>query len=590
MDLRKRFKRQALPDSKSQNRSKQMQIPNPNIPFKFRPKLVDCLRGYNLSSFFADLGAGVIVGIVALPLAMAFAIASGVKPEAGIFTAIIAGFIISAFGGSKVQIGGPTGAFVIIISGVVAKYGMQALLLCTAMAGVMLVAMSVMKMGFVIKFIPRPVTIGFTNGIAVIIFSTQIKDFFGLDIQNMPADFFGKMNAIFHALGTIDWRTTLVAVISLCTILFWPVKWRKRVPGSVVALVVGTLFAAVSGLNVATIGSTFGGIPDSLPEFTMPSFKWGELQGLIVPSITIAILAAIESLLSAVVADGMIEDKHDSNQELMAQGIANIVAPFFGGIPATGAIARTATNVKNGAKTPVAGIIHAITLLIILLVFAPLAKFIPMSCLAAILFVVSYNMGDWREFLVLNKMTKSDASVYLITFALTVIFDLTIAVEVGMLLAAFLFIRRIAETTHIDAFDQKVEDLENLESLEGYDIPRGVMIFRIFGALMFGAADKLDGVLRGMATPPKVVILRMRTVMALDATAINALERLHSKIRATGAILLLSGTHSQPLQMIHKSGLAKILGEENICSNIHIAVERAAKIIALTDAKELEQK
>lgn len=567
-----------------------MEIPNPHIPFKFRPKLLDALRGYNLNAFFSDLGAGVIVGIVALPLAMAFAIASGVKPEAGIFTAIVAGFIISAFGGSKVQIGGPTGAFVVIISGVVAKYGMQALLICTMMAGVMLVIMSVMKMGFVIKFIPRPVTIGFTNGIAVIIFSTQIKDFFGLKIENMPADFFGKMEAIFGAIGTIDWRTTLVAAISISTILFWPVKWRKRVPGSVVALIVGTLFAALAGLDVATIGSTFGGIPDSLPAFSMPEFKWADLQGLIVPSLTIAILAAIESLLSAVVADGMIEDKHDSNQELMAQGIANIVSPLFGGIPATGAIARTATNVKNGAKTPIAGIIHSITLLVILLVFAPCAKYIPMSCLAAILFVVSYNMGDWREFLVIKKMTKSDALVFIITFALTVIFDLTIAVEVGMLLAAFLFIRRIADSTHIDAFDRQVENLENLESLEGYNIPRGVMIFRVFGALMFGAADKLDGVLRGNATPPKVVILRMRTVMALDTTAINALERLHSKIRATGAILLLSGTHSQPLQMIFKSGLAEIIGEENICQNIHIAVERAEKLIALMDAEEIEEK
>lgn len=567
-----------------------MEIPNPHIPFKFRPKLLDTLRGYNLNAFFSDLGAGVIVGIVALPLAMAFAIASGVKPEAGIFTAIVAGFIISAFGGSKVQIGGPTGAFVVIISGVVAKYGMQALLICTMMAGVMLVIMSVIKMGFVIKFIPRPVTIGFTNGIAVIIFSTQIKDFFGLEIENMPSDFFGKMEAIFGALNTIDWRTTLVAAISICTILFWPVKWRKRVPGSVVALVVGTLFASITGLEIATIGSTFGGIPDSLPAFSMPEFKWADLQGLIVPSLTIAILAAIESLLSAVVADGMIEDKHDSNQELMAQGIANIVSPLFGGIPATGAIARTATNVKNGAKTPIAGIIHSITLLVILLVFAPCAKYIPMSCLAAILFVVSYNMGDWREFLVINKMTKSDALVFIITFALTVIFDLTIAVEVGMLLAAFLFIRRIADSTHIDAFDRQVENLENLESLEGYNIPRGVMIFRVFGALMFGAADKLDGVLRGNATPPKVVILRMRTVMALDTTAINALERLHSKIRATGAILLLSGTHSQPLQMIYKSGLAEIIGEENICQNIHIAVERADKLIALMDAEEIEEK
>lgn len=557
----------------------------PNIPFKFRPKLLDCLGNYSLNLFFSDLGAGVIVGILALPLAMAFAIASGVKPEAGIFTAIIAGFIISVFGGSKVQIGGPTGAFVVIISSVAATYGLQALFICTIMAGVMLVIMSLMKMGSVIKYIPRPVTVGFTNGIAIIIFSTQIKDFFGLSIEKTPSDFIEKMAAIFRAFPTLDWRTTLVATVSIAVIIFWPVKWR-RIPGAVVALVFGTLFAQIFGFDVATIGSTFGGIPDSLPAFKAPVFEWAALKGLIVPALTIAILAAIESLLSAVVADGMIEDKHDSNQELMAQGIANIVSPFFGGIPATGAIARTATNVKNGGRTPVAGIIHAITLLIILLALAPYAKYIPMGCLAAILFMVSYNMGDWREFLVIPKMTKGDASVFIITFLLTVIFDLTVAVEVGMLLAALFFIRRIAHSTHIDAFDQEVENLENLESLEGYEIPQGVMIFRVFGALMFGAADKLDGILRGMSTPPNVVILRMRTVMALDSTAINALERLNSKIRATGAIMLLSGTHSQPLQMIHKSGLAKIIGEENICANIHIAVERAQKLSALMTEKE----
>lgn len=553
----------------------------PNIPFTFRPKLAGCLRGYNLNTFMSDLAAGVIVGIVALPLAMAFAIASGVKPEQGIFTAIIAGFIISAFGGSRVQIGGPTGAFVVIVAGVIADYGFQALLICTIMAGVMLIMMSLMKMGAVIKYIPRPVTVGFTNGIAVVIFLTQIKDFFGLEMGAVPADFFGKIRAIFAALPSVDFQTTLVAGVSLAAIILWPVKWRKRFPGSVVALIFGTLFALLFGLDVSTIGSTFGGIPDSLPAFSMPSFEWGTLRGLIVPALTIAILAAIESLLSAVVADGMIEDRHDSNQELMAQGIANVVAPFFGGIPATGAIARTATNVKNGAKTPVAGIIHAATLLVILLVFAPYAKYIPMSCLAAILFVVCYNMGDWREFLVLPKMTKSDAFVFLTTFALTVVFDLTIAVEVGMLLAAMFFIRRIAHSTHIDPYDRTAESLENLESLEGCDIPRDVMIFRVFGALLFGAADKLDGVLRGNATPPKVVILRMRTVMALDTTAVNALERLNAKIRAGGAIMLLSGTHSQPLQMIYKSGLAETIGEENICDNIHAALDRARKLSAI---------
>ena len=550
-----------------------------HIPFTFRPKLFDSLKGYSLNAFVSDLGAGVIVGIVALPLAMAFAIASGVNPEQGLVTAIIAGFIISFLGGSRVQIGGPTGAFVVVILGVIAQYGFQALLICTIMAGFMLLAMGLMRLGAVIKYIPRPVTVGFTNGIAVIIFLTQIKDFFGLEMGALPADFFDKLSALVRAFPTIGIHATLVGIVSIFVIIFWPVKWRRRLPGSVVALFVGTFFAMIFRLDVPTIGSVFGEIPNSLPRPSIPQLRWGDIQGLIVPSLTIAILAGIESLLSAVVADGMIEDKHDSNQELIAQGIANIVTPFFGGIPATGAIARTATNVKNGARSPIAGIIHAATLLVILLVFAPYAKYIPMSCLAAILFVVSFNMGDWREFAIIKRMTKSDAAVFLITFGLTVIFDLTIAVEVGMLLAAVFFIRRVTESTHIDAFDKEAEHIENLESLEDKEVPRGVMVFRIFGALMFGAADKLDGVLRGMATPPKVVILRMRTVMALDTTAIDALTRLNSKIRNTGAILLLSGTHSQPLQMLRKSGLDREIGEDNICENINIALERAKKIV-----------
>lgn len=551
--------------------------------FSFRPKLIDSMKGYSLSAFGADLTAGVIVGIVALPLAMAFAIASGVTPQQGLITAIIAGFLISFLGGSKVQIGGPTGAFVVIVVAIIAKYDIKGLLICTIMAGFMLVLMSLLRMGSVIKYIPRPVTVGFTNGIAAIIFIGQIKDFLGLKIEGKHSEFFDNVSAIFHALPSISWQTTLVGLVCVFVIIFWPVTWRKRLPGSVVALFIGTFFVlfmqAFCDFKVATIGTEFGGIPSELPKFTIPEFAFSDLKQYIVPSLTIAILAAIESLLSAVVADGMIDDKHDSNQELMAQGIANIVCPFFGGIPATGAIARTATNVKNGARSPISGMIHAVTLLLILLFFAPYAKYIPMSCLAAILFVVSFNMGDWREFKMIPKMTKSDAFVFILTFGLTVIFDLTIAVEVGMLLAAMFFIRRITESTHVKQLSSEDVNLEELETINIKDIPRGVMVFRVFGALMFGAADKLDGVLRGSATPPRIVILRMRTVMALDATALDTLERLNTKIRETGAILMLSGTHSQPLGIIKKSGLDKKIGEENICENINIALDRARKIM-----------
>jgi len=546
--------------------------------FTFKPVLFSSLKDYTFKTFTADLGAGITVGIVALPLAMAFAIASGVSPQIGIATAIIAAFLISLFGGSKVQIGGPTGAFVVIIYGVIANYGYQNLLICTMIAGVILFLMGLMHMGGVIKYIPRPVTIGFTNGIAILIFSTQIKDFFGLEIEKVPVDFFPKIISIFENFASINLSTTLLALMSLGIIIFMPAKFKKIIPASIVALIAGTFIAFVFELNVETIGSKFGGIPDSLPAFAFPKISLDTIQPLIAPSLTIAILAAIESLLSAVVADGMTDDKHNSDQELMGQGIANMVVPFFGGIPVTGAIARTATNVKNGAKTPVSGIIHSITLLVILLVAAPLAKYIPLCTLAAVLFVVSFNMVDWAEFKMMPKMPRSDSIVFMTTFVLTIIFDLTIAVEVGMILAAMLFIKRVSDSTDISRSTSEFANIQNNIDME--DIPEKVLVFRVFGVLMFGAVDKLENVLSQIDVAPKVVILRMRSVMAMDATALNVLMRLQSKIKNRGAVLIITAAHDQPLKMMKKSGFINTLGEDNMCEDIYQALERSRQILA----------
>ncbi len=541
----------------------------------FQPKLFECLKGYNLRTFGADLGAGISVGIIALPLAMAFGIASGVKPEQGLITAVIAGFLISFFGGSKVQIGGPTGAFVIIVLGIVNQYGYTGLAISTFIAGGMLLFMGFAKMGSVIRYIPRPVTIGFTNGIAVLIISTQLKDFFGFTFPENSEDFVDTLRLAYRNFSSINITATLMSAGCVALIWFWPKKLAARVPGSIVAIVLATLASAFIGLDVETIHSKFGEISSAFPEFKFLDIKFSEIKYLISPAITIAILAAIESLLSAVVADGLIEEKHNSNQELIGQGIANMVVPFFGGIPATGAIARTAANVKNGAKTPVAGIIHALTLLLILLVVAPYAKYIPLSCLAAVLFVVAYNMGEWSEFKMMKRMPKSDASVYLITFLLTVVFGLTVAVEIGMLLAAMLFISRVSRTTEVAQLDQQQEHETHLDSLEGKDVPAGVVVFRVFGVLMFGAADKLENILGKSATPPKVIIIRMRTVQAMDATALAALERIRLKLSAQGIALVISGAHSQPYKIMKKSGFIQRLGEENVAENIDLALSRA---------------
>ena len=550
------------------------------LGIRFRPRLADTLKDYSQNDFFADLIAGLTVGIVALPLAMAFGIASGVKPEAGIFTAVVAGFIISALGGSKVQIGGPTGAFVVIVYGIIARYGLDNLLICTVMAGVMLLIMGLTRMGTMIKFIPYPVTMGFTCGIAVLIFSTQIKDFLGLKLEKVPADFVDKMKALGENLGTWQWPTATLALASVLIIVFWPKPLARRVPGSIVAVILGTALVWLFQLPVETIGTRFGGIPQGLPKLHVPQMSWANVQHLFQPAVTIALLAAIESLLSAVVADGMIDDRHDSNQELMAQGIANIASPLFGGIPATGAIARTATNIRSGARSPVAGITHALTLLIILLAAAPLAKFIPLATLSAVLMVVAYNMGEWHHFTRLAKWPKSDSAVFLATFALTILIDLTVAVQVGMVLAAVLFIKRISETTQITAVDETTETEGAHHSLVGKEIPEGVMVYRVFGAFFFGAADKLETALKRARQEPDILILRMRKVLAMDATGLNALEDLYEKLHAKGKHLILSGPHTQPLFAMDRAGFLDRLGRENVCAHVEPALARAREILA----------
>jgi SulP family sulfate permease len=552
--------------------------------FEFRPKLADTLKGYSLPDFRADLVAGITVGIVALPLAMAFAIASGVKPEAGIFTAVIAGFIISALGGTKVAIGGPTGAFIVILYGIYSKYGAENLAICTVMAGVILLVMGMARLGTMIKFIPYPVTMGFTSGIAVLIFSTQIKDFFGLQLETVPSEFVEKMRALFEHAGTVQWPTVALAAASLGIILLWPKSWQRRVPGSIVALTLGTLLVALFQLPVETIGSKFGGIPQALPSPQFPALSWENIRQLFAPATTIALLAAIESLLCAVVADGMVDDRHDSNQELMAQGLANIVSPFFGGIAATGAIARTATNVKCGARTPVAGVVHALTLLVIILAAAPLAKFIPLATLSAVLVNVALNMGEWHNFARIPRWPRSDAVVFLTAFGLTVIIDLTVAVEIGMVLAAVLFIKRVSETTQITAVDEATETEGSQHSLVGKEIPNGVMVYRIFGSFFFGAADKLETALKREGREPDVLILRMRKVLAMDATGLNALEDLYERLHARGKHIVLSGPHTQPLFMMDKAGFLDQLGRENVCANIELALNRAREILGLPPA------
>jgi SulP family sulfate permease len=538
--------------------------------FLFRPKLVDCLKGYTRETFAADVLAGITVGIVALPLAMAFAIASGVKPEAGIVTAIIAGFIISALGGSRVQIGGPTGAFIVIVYGIVANYGLANLLICTFMAGCMLLALGLLRLGVLIKFIPVPVIIGFTNGIAVLIFLSQIKDFLGLQTDPLPAEFFAQIKALGAALHTTDWHTLVTACASLALLMLWPAALNKKLPAPVAVLIIGGLAAAFFDLPVETIGSRFGGIPQTLPTFAAPDLSLEHLRHLIVPAVTIALLGAIESLLCAVVADGMIKDKHDANQELIAQGIANVVVPFFGGIPATGAIARTSTNIRNGARTPVAGMVHAVTLLIVILAAAPLAKHIPLACLSAILMTVALHMGNWSQFRTMTRYSKGRMGTLMSTFVLTVVFDLTIAVEIGILSAALVLIRRLSQVTMVTRIRHE----------DAGELPAGASLYEARGALFFGASDSLEILSRAQIEGQRIVILDLDHVIYMDSTAANTLESVLYQLYARGITLLACNAQPQPASLMRRSGLLDAMGPHSLHGDRAAALARARELTA----------
>lgn len=552
----------------------------------FHPKSLTCLKGYNKTTFMSDLMAGVIVGIVALPLAIAFAIASGVSPEKGIITAVIAGFIVSALGGSKVQIGGPTGAFIVIVYGVIQQYGISGLTVATIIAGVLLVLLGVFKLGTVIKFIPYPVVVGFTSGIAVTIFTTQMTDVFGLSFggETVPGDFIGKWMLYFKHFNTVTWWNFIVSVTSVIIIAVTP-KISKKIPGSLVAIILVTIgvwcLKSFFGIDsIDTIGDRFS-INSQLPKAEMPALDWEAIKNLFPVAVTIAALGAIESLLSATVADGMISDHHNSNTELIALGVANMVTPIFGGIPATGAIARTMTNINNGGRTPVAGMIHAVVLLLILLFLMPLARFIPMACLAGVLVVVSYNMSGWRSFTALLKNPKSDVIVLLITFFLTVIFDLTVAIAVGLLLACLLFIKRIMETTEITAIKEEihVEDEAGIMHDESITIPAGVEVYEINGPYFFGVATQFEELMSDFRDKSKVRVIRMRKVPFIDSTGIHNLSNFCEMSFKNKIVVVLSGVNPQVHSALHKAGFYDLVGEKNICPNINVALSRAEEIM-----------
>jgi SulP family sulfate permease len=558
------------------------------LPFApFRPYLVGALRGYRRENFIKDVSAGVTVGVVALPLAMAFGIASGVAPAQGIFTAIIAGFLISALGGSRVQIGGPAGAFIVIIYGIIERYGLANLLIATMCAGVLLFAMGLARMGNLVRFIPVSIVIGFTNGIAVLIAVSQIKDFLGLSIERMPADFFQQLGALSGAMHTVNPVAVAIGAASLALIVVWPKsyqmghvpwqRWVAHVPGTIVALALATIVVTVFHLPVETIGSKFGGIPQALPAFALPEFSWDLVKQLVAPTLTIALLGAIESLLCARVADNMIDDRHDPNQELMAQGAANFVTPFFGGIPATGTIARTVTNIKSGATSPVAGIVHAITLLVIILVAAPLATNIPLAALAAILMFVAWNMGEWREFARLKQFALTYRTTLLATFFLTVVFDLTVAVEVGLVLSSLFFIYRISQLT-------RVEPIAIAPANGTAAAPQGLEAYRLYGSLFFGAVSKLEALTDPAryagAAAPRVIILDLVQLISLDTTGLETLEALRRQLAKRGGTLVLAGPNEQPLSLLRRSGFVDRLGAVNVVADFRAATERAASLLA----------
>ena len=550
----------------------------------FRPYVLNSLRGYDRARFIKDLSAGATVGIVALPLAMAFGIASGAKPEQGIFTAIIAGFLISALGGSRVQIGGPAGAFVVIIYGIIAKYGFANLLISTMCAGVLLFAMGLTRLGLLVRFIPVSIVIGFTNGIAVLIILSQLKDFLGLSIDRMPADFFQQAQLIGSSLGTINPHALAIAAVSLALMLLWPrvsltrasprgQRFVRHVPGTIVALLLATTAVAVFELPVETIGSKFGGIPQELPTLALPAFSWELVKQLVAPTLTIALLGAVESLLCARIADKLIDDRHDPNQELMAQGIANFVTPLFGGIPATGTIARTVTNVKSGAVSPIAGIVHALTLLAIVLIAAPLAAHIPLAVLAAILMLVAWNMGEWHEFVRLKNLPVTYCTILLATFFLTVVFDVTVAVEVGLVLASLFFIYRISQITRIEPI-----------SLTTVDAKAGIEAYRLFGSLFFGAVSKLEAVTDPAryagVDAPRAIVFDLTLLISLDTTGVEALDSLRRQLARHGGALILAGPHEQPFSMLKRSGFIARIGPDNVVADMSTALSRANFIVA----------
>lgn len=551
----------------------------------FRPKLFDTLRRYDAKQFTNDLFAGIIVGIVALPLAIAFAIASGVSPEKGLVTAVIAGFIISALGGSRVQIGGPTGAFIVIVYGIVQTYGLQGLIIATFLAGIMLILMGVGRLGAVIKYIPHPLIVGFTSGIAVIIFSSQIKDFLGLEMGTVPADFIEKWKTYFQYISTVNWYAIFIAVFTVAIVVFFP-RISQKVPGSLVAIFIATLLVQLLDLPVETIGSRFGVISSSLPAPSVPEVNFEVLRNMFQPAFTIAMLCAIESLLSAVVADGMISGNHRSNTELIGQGIANISSAIFGGIPATGAIARTATNVKNNGRTPVAGIVHAFVLFLILVFFGRWASLIPIANLAGILVVVAYNMSEWRNFKSILKGPKGDVAVMLITFLLTILIDLTIAIEIGMVLAAFTFMRKMIVNSNVNIVGDEISDKDfGYDLVDGhYTLPGNVEVFEISGPLFFGAAYKVKEAMRYLAKDTRVLIIRMRHVPIIDATGIQTMRDVYNLTQKSNVRLILTEVSSE--QVYHQLQDARLIfaiGKANVVENLNLAIKRAAKIIGEED-------
>lgn len=564
---------------------------NPTI--SFHPKLLDALKGYSKEQFRHDFHAGLNVATLAFPLSMAFAIASGVKPEQGLFAAIIGGGIIAALGGSRVQIGGPTGAFVIITYSIMQSSGLSGLFLCTMMAGVMLCLMGLAKMGSIIRFIPYPVSRAFTKGIAVLILSSQIKTFLGLQVDKLPVDFVGKIQMLASHLGAIHWPTVGLSLASVGLIGFWPKRLSRFVPGAMAGLIAATVAAAAFGFHahwqIATIGSEFGAFSGALPSMEIPVADWGTLKNLIQPAFTIALLVAMQALLGAVVTDGLLDDRHDSNQELFGQGLANLIGPMFGCIPVTGGVARSVMNARSGARSPVAGLVHSLLLLLILVLAAPLISHIPLATLSAVLVVAAYRMVSWKQFARLANWPFSDSSVFLATFGLTVLTNLSLAVEVGVVLAALLMVKRISETSKITAVDETTETEGSHHSLVGKEVPPGVLIFRVFGAFFFGVVDKLDDELKRAPEEPEILILRVRKVLAMDATGLQALEDLRLKLRAKGKHLILSAPHTQPLLVMTNSGFIERLGEENVCPDITAALARAREILGLPAVMELAE-